>query len=143
MRQLHLHCCSCRVHFDTSRTDMASREDLMENIGESFGYVNIMVDRKVEQLKLSVAEKSATTISGLLTTVILVVLGILVIIFGLIALAFLIAGGDNTAIAAGFGIVGLGMLILLIIIFLLRRQLIVNPTVAKVISIFFDEQSKS
>ncbi len=122
---------------------MASREDLIENIGESFGYVNIMIDRKVEQLKLSVAEKSATAVSGLITAVILIGIGSLMVIFSLIALAFFIAGGDNSAVGMGFGIVGLSLLVLLLFIFFLRRQLIVNPTVAKVINIFFEEQSKN
>lgn len=122
---------------------MASREELMENLGESFGYVNIMVDRKVEQLKLSVAEKSASTISGLITSIILIGLGSLSGLFGLIALAFLLAGGANMDVAIGFGIVALILAILLLLIYLLRRQLIVNPTVTKVISIFFDESSKN
>ena len=121
---------------------MASREELMENLGESFGYVNIMVDRKVEQLKLSVAEKSASTISGLITSIVLVALGSLSGLFGLIALAFLLAGGANKDIAVGFGVVALILAILLLLIYLLRRQLIVNPTVTKVIGIFFDESSK-
>lgn len=122
---------------------MASREELMENLGESFGYVNIMVDRKVEQLKLSVAEKSASTISGLITSIILIGLGSLSCLFGLIALAFLLAGGANMDVAIGFGIVALILAILLLLIYLLRRQLIVNPTVTKVISIFFDESPKN
>lgn len=122
---------------------MASRDELMENLGESFGYVNVLVDRKVEQLKLSIAEKSANTISGLITTIILVSLGGLSILFSLIAVAFLLAGGSNTSIAGGFGIVALCLFLLLAVIFLLRQKLIVNPTVSKVISIFFDEQSKS
>ena len=119
---------------------MPAREDLMENLGESFGYVNIMVDRKVEQLKLTVAEKSATTISGIITTAILVGLGAQAVLFGLIALAFFITGEATHATAAGFGIVALILLALLVIVFLLRNTLIVNPTVRKVIGVFFDEQ---
>lgn len=122
---------------------MASREDLMENLGESFGYINIMVDRKVEQLKLSVAEKSASAVSGLLTSIILTSLGSLSVIFGLIALAFLLAGGVNKAIATGFAIVTAILITLLVLIYLLRRQLIVNPTVTKVIDIFFEESNKN
>lgn len=122
---------------------MAAREDLLEDIGESFGYVNIMLDRKIEEVKLDVAEKSATTVSGIITALILISLGGLAALFGLISLAFAIAGGDYTPVATGFGIVALIMLVLLVLIFLLRRQLIVNPAVRKVISIFFAAPSKS
>lgn len=121
---------------------MASREELMENLGESFGYINIMIDRKVEQLKLTVAEKSASTISGLITSIVLIGLGSLSGLFGLIALAFLFAGGESKPVATGFGIVALILAALLILIYLLRRQLIVNPTVTTVIGMFFDERTK-
>lgn len=122
---------------------MTAKEELLEDIGESFGYVNIMLDRKIEEVKLNVAEKSATTVSGLITIIILASLGGMAVLFGLIALAFRLAGGDFTAVANGFGLVALMQLVLLILIFLLRRHLIVNPTVRKVISIFFEKSEKN
>ena len=122
---------------------MSARNDLMEDIGESFGYVNVMLDRKIEQIKLDVAERSATTASGIITALILATLGGAVSLFGLIALAFLIAGEGFRSAAAGFGIVAGGLLLVLILIFLLKRQLIVNPAVRKVISIFFSNSTNS
>jgi len=121
---------------------MAARKELLEDLGESFGYVNIMLDRKIEAVKLDVAEKSATTVSGLITAVILAILGGAAALFGLISLAFAIAGDDYSSVAAGFGIVALIMLAILVLIYLLRRRLIVNPAVRKVIGIFFTAPSK-
>lgn len=122
---------------------MAANKELLEDLGESFGYVNIMLDRKIEGIKLDIAEKSATTASGLITAVVLAVLGGATVLFGLISLAFLIAGDQYSSVAAGFGIVALILLVILILIYLLRRYLIVNPAVRKVIGIFFSESSKS
>lgn len=122
---------------------MPAKDELMENIGESFGYVNIMLDKKIEQTKLSVAEKSATTISGVITGLVLGVLGGTGATFGLIALAFLIAGDDFKPVALGFGIVSFALFVILGIIYLLKRQLIVNPAVRTVLGIFFDQSAKS
>lgn len=121
---------------------MAAKDELMENIGESFGYVNIMLDKKIEHVKLNVAEKSATTISGIITAVVLGVLGGTALLFVLIALAFLIAGGEYHSLALGFGVIALGLFVILLLLFLLRRQLIVNPSVRKVLDIFFDDSPK-
>lgn len=122
---------------------MPAKDELMENIGESFGYVNIMLDKKIEQAKLSVAEKSATTISGVITGLILGVLGGTGAMFGLIALAFLIAGDGFKSVALGFGVVSLAMFITLGIIYALKEQLIVNPAVRTILGIFFKQPAKS
>jgi len=120
---------------------MKAKQELLEKAGETYGYLNILVDRKVEQYKLSAAERSASALSGLIKTIILGILGILASVFALISLAFYLAGA--TDYGNGFGIVALGMLLLLIIIFLLRRLVIVNPVIRKVIDIFFSEPTPS
>ncbi|MEL7162456.1 MAG: hypothetical protein AAFN92_16980 [Bacteroidota bacterium] len=120
---------------------MLSKDQLLEQLGESFGYVNALVDRKIEGIKLSAAEKSANAASGLITGLVLAGLGGMFSIFALLTLAFYLSGmADATK---GFGIVSLGLLVMLILIVLLRRTLIVNPTVTKVINIFFSDNDNS
>lgn len=121
---------------------MHAKEELAEKIGETYGYLSEIIDHKVEAAKLSVAEKSALTISSVVTTIVLSIFGGVMFLFGLIALAFYLAG-DMQSTARGFGLVALLMLGLLLIVFFLRRYLIVDPTVSKVISLFFsDDLSK-
>lgn len=117
---------------------MHAKEELAEKLGETYGYLSELFDHKVESYKLSVAEKSAVTISKLITIIIMTILGVVMAIFGLISLAFLLAG-DMDSTARGFGIVALVMLVLLLLVFFLRRYIIVNPTVSQVINLFFSE----
>jgi len=120
---------------------MPAKEQLAEQLGETYGYLSEMFDHKIEEVKLSVAEKSALTVSKVITAVIMVVLGLIMAIFGLIALAFYLAGDMD--VVRGFGIVALVLLLLLLIVFFLRRYIIVNPTVSRVIAVFFSENKNS
>lgn len=114
---------------------MHPKEQLAERLGETYGFLSEIVDHKVESIKLSVAEKSALTISKVVTIAVMAFFGSFFLFFGLIALAFLLADADNYA--RGFGIVSGVMLLLLIIVFVLRRHLIVNPAVSRTIDLFF------
>lgn len=119
---------------------MLGKNQLLEQLGESYGYVSAMVDRKVEGYKLSAAEKSAKAASGFITGVILASIGGIFAVFGLLTLAFFLA--DMAEATYGFGMVTLILLALLILIFLFRKALIVNPTVSQVIQLFFSEDEK-
>lgn len=120
---------------------MHAKEQLAEQLGEAYGYISEMLDHKIEEAKLSAAEKSARAVSKLLTAVVMTILAVVMSIFGLISLAFYFAG-DMQSSARGFGIVALIMLALMVLVFLLRRYVVVNPTVTTVINLFFPESSK-
>jgi ABC-type phosphate/phosphonate transport system permease subunit len=117
---------------------MHAKDELIEKLGETYGYMSHMLDRKLEEYKLAAAEKSAITVSKLITVIVMTILGVVMATFGLIAFAFFLAG-DMQSSAKGFGIVALIMLILMMLVFVLRRHIIVNPAVAKTISLFFSE----
>ena len=117
------------------------KEQLLEQLGESYGYVNQLVTKRIDYLKLEVAEKSATAISGLITAIILAVLGLITLIFALITLGFVLADlVDSRPLA--FGIVTVVLLIILLVVYLLRNALITNPAVSKVIAAFFKNDGK-
>ncbi|WP_020567057.1 hypothetical protein [Neolewinella persica] len=117
---------------------MHAKDELIEKLGETYGYMNHMFDRKMEEYKLAAAEKSAMTVSKMITIIVMTILGVVMATFGLIAFAFYLAG-DMQNSARGFGIVALIMLVLMVVVFLLRRYIIVNPAVTKTISFFFPE----
>lgn len=120
---------------------MHAKEQLAEQLGEAYGYVSEMLDHKIEEVKLAAAEKSALTVSKILTAVVMTIFGVVMAIFGFISLAFYLAGDMETT-ARGFGIVALVMLVLLLLVFFLRRYIIVNPTVSRVIKLFFSENTQ-
>ncbi len=117
---------------------MQTKNQLLEQLGESFGYFSVLVDRKIEAYKLTVAERSALTAASIVVALILTLLGSATVLFALIALAFYLAGDMDSA-ARGFGLVTLILVGAFLLVLLLRRYLIVNPIIAKVIDIFFAE----
>lgn len=117
---------------------MLRQPPFAERVGETVGYVNEFVDRKIESLKVTVAEKSAGAVSGVVTGVILAVLGLILFVFALTTLASWIAGEPNWTL--GFGIVSLILLALMLIIYLLRNKLIADPAARKTIGMFYSEK---
>ena len=117
------------------------KEELLEQLGETYGYVQHLVEKKVDYFKLEMAEKSATTISGLITGVVLGVLGLITFFLALITLGFYLTSVMDSG-TKGFGTVTLIMFVLLLLIFMLRRVLITDPAVSKVISSFFSNDGK-
>ncbi len=120
---------------------MHAKDEMVEQIGEAYGYFTNMLDKKMEEYKLAAAEKSALTAAKAITAIIMTILLVIMSTFGLISLAFYLAG-DMVNTAWGFAMVALIMLVLMILVFLFRRQLIVNPAVTKVITLFFAETDK-
>ena len=120
---------------------MQAKDEMVEQIGEAYGHFTNMLDKKMEEYKLAAAEKSALTASKVILGLIMGTLLVVMSTFGLIALAFYLAG-DMANTAWGFLMVALMMLVLMILTFLLRKQLIINPAVTKVITLFFAESDK-
>ena len=120
---------------------MQPKEELLEQLGESYGYVNRLVEKKIEFYKLSAAETSASVVSGIITAIILAVIGIITLIFALITLGFALVEAFDDSVY-GFGLVTLILLLIFILVLVLRKALIINPTVSKVISAFFAHDGK-
>ena len=120
---------------------MQAKEKLLEQLGESYGYVNRLVEKKIEYFKLNLAETSATTISGIVTALVLAVIGIITLIFLLITLGFALTLAFESFVY-GFGAVALLLLVILGLVLALKNTLITNPVVSKVISKFFEHDGK-
>ncbi|PPK87559.1 putative superfamily III holin-X [Neolewinella xylanilytica] len=120
---------------------MQAKEELLEQLGESYGYINRLVEKKIEYFKLNLAETSATTISGIVTGVVLAVVGLITLIFLLITLGFALTLAFESFVY-GFGAVALLLLVVLLLVLVLKDTLITNPVVSKVISKFFEHDGK-
>lgn len=111
---------------------------LMEDVGESIGYIQGFVNQEVRSIKLEVAEKISIASSSVITSVILAVLGGMVAFFAFTALAFYL-GTLLDSNALGFLVVSGIFLALLFIVYLFRKDLITDKVVAAVIHLFFDQ----
>jgi Zn-dependent protease with chaperone function len=111
---------------------------LMEDIGESLGYLQSFISQEVESVKLEVAEKISIASSSVITIVALTAIGGFVFIFAATALGFYL-GTLLNSYALGFLIVSLIFLALLLIIYIFRKRLITDRVVTAVIHLFFDQ----
>lgn len=120
---------------------MQAKEELLEQAGESYGYVSRLVEKKIEYFKLNLAETSANAVSGIVAGIILAVLGLIALLFALVTLGFALSAAfeNNTY---GFGAVTLLLLLLFVLVLVLKKPLITNPTVSKVITKFFEHDGK-
>lgn len=117
------------------------KDELLEQLGETYGYVSQLVEKKIDYFKLEAAETSANVMSGVITAVVMLILVLATLLFGLLTLAlWLVDVFDSWA--AGFGAVAGFLLLLTLLVFLLRRPLITNPAVSKTISAFFENDGK-
>lgn len=117
---------------------MSKKEELLEQLGESYGYVEQSIESRIELAKIKVTEKSAVALSSLVSIVILVLL----LVFALFCLT----------VAAGFGLVSLlgspglaflamaGFFTLIgIILIIFRKSIITNPITSMIIQQIFSE----
>lgn len=122
---------------------MSKKEDLLEQLGESYGYLESYISGKLELLKLQLAEQSARSISKL-TLVLVMVLLINFMVFSL-----LLAAGFGLAELVGstwlaFLLLALFFFFLALIVYLFRQYLLLNPSIRMVIKEFYsDEQDPS
>lgn len=110
---------------------------LMESAGETVAYLQNYVEQKVELVKLEAAEKTATTVSSLLTAfIVLLIIGIAVFT-GTIAIALFLGGWlENYALA--FLIVTVFYIALAVGAYVFRKTIITNPIVSIVITKMFN-----
>lgn len=111
---------------------------LLEDLGESFGYIQEFVSQEVESVKLEVAEKLSIASSSVITSVVLTTLGAFFMIFAAIALGFFL-GALFHSNALGFLIVSCLFLVLLLIVYLFRKTLVTDRVVTAVIHLIFDQ----
>ncbi len=119
---------------------MRDKEQLLQKIGENYGYFKEYVDRKLDYYRLEAAEKASAVISGLITVIVLLLLAGILVTLLVLSLGFYLAdalGGDT---GTAFLIMAGVMLLLIIVVFVLRRLIITRPVVSMVISKFFSAE---
>lgn len=122
---------------------MGKKEDFIEQLGESYAYIESYINGKLELFKLQAAEQSARGISKL--TLVLV----MVLLLNFTVFCLLLAAGFGLAKLVGstwlaFLLLALFFLLLAVIIYRFRQYLLLNPSIRMVIKEFYqDEQNPS
>jgi hypothetical protein len=94
------------------------------------------VDQRILLVRLQVTAKASRFASALVTTVIIVIAAIFILIFGSIAAGYWLSGITGSY-AAGFGIVALFYFLVLLFIIFFLRKILQNFFVDRIIKFFF------
>ncbi len=122
---------------------MSKKEELLEQLGESYGYIESFISSRLELFTLKAAERSARGISKLALVLVMALL------LNFIVFCLLFAAGFGLAELVGsvwlaFLLLALFFLLLALLLYTFRQQLLFNPTIRMVIKeIFQDEQDPS
>ena len=110
---------------------------VLEDVGETLGYLEIYTERKLQIAKLEAAEKTAKVTASLVTN--LVLGAFLLIIFGTLSLAlgFFLQQAMGISYAQAFLLLGGIQIVLLIIMITFREKLFTNPILKHTIQTLF------
>lgn len=111
----------------------------MESTGEAYGYAKAYMEQQIEYAKLDIAERLSTSISSAITTIVVIQLVFFVLGFFSFALGVYL-GQVLDSYVKGFLAVGGIYTVLTLAIILLRRPLITNPILSRIIKIFFEAE---
>ncbi len=122
---------------------MGKKEELLEELGESYGYLEQLVDNRVELFKIRATERTSRLIAGVVLALIMVVLTTFTIFCLLLGVGFALAEWIGSPPLA-FLLMAVFFVLLAIFLYSFRQPIILNPTIRKVIKEFYpDEQEKS
>lgn len=108
-------------------------EQLIELAGETLGYAREYVDNRIDYVKLDVSERTSIMASYAITIVICAFLMLIALAMGLVALG-LFLGSVLANYALGFlAVTGVCFLIMLVV-YLLRKPLIMSPILTLLIN---------
>lgn len=114
------------------------KSQLNELRTETTAYVNV----RLEVLKLTIYEKSAKLTSAFASSMVMAFVGFFFILFVFLAAANWI-GEMMNSLAAGYGIVALFYLVLLLVFMALRKNYFEKPIIDKVIEVLMEDENET
>jgi len=113
------------------------RDQLLSTAGETIAYAEDYIETRIQIAKLTVAEKGSTGAASAIAFAAVGILGL----FALAALSIaagLAIGAALDSLALGFVIVGVFYILLAVLLFALRKQLLIQPALRVLISSLFN-----
>lgn len=120
---------------------MTNKKELLEQLGESYGYVEKLIDNRIELLKLSAAEKSAKLVAGVIVGVIMLLLLTFISVCLLMAAGFALTLWLGNPVWAFLLLAGL-LSLTGIIIFSFSDRLILGPVIARFLKTIYDKKDE-
>lgn len=109
----------------------------VENLEQFYAELKKFIELKFEYYQISLVEKLTRIISALLILFTVMVLSLVILFYLLFALAYALE--PAIGYIASFSCVAGLFLILLLIFFIFRKKLVVNPILRFMVKIFYDE----
>lgn len=116
---------------------MKATEEILQNVGETTEYARQYTKKQIEYVQLLVAERTAKVTSILVTSLAVTFIGLLIVIMLSFTLGFYL-GDLFESYPIGFLCVTGIYLLLGIIIYSMRQQLVTNPILTKIIKAMLD-----
>lgn len=120
---------------------MGKKEELLEKLGESYGFLEQLVDNRVELFKIRATERSSKLIAGVVLALTMVVLLNFTVFCLLLAMGFGLAEWIGSP-ALAFLIMAVSFVLLAAIIYGFRQTIILNPTIRQVIKEFYPDEEE-
>jgi len=116
---------------------MKITEELLENVGETSEYARQFAQKQYDYIRLVVAERTAKVASTLVTVIAVTFFAILVIIMLSLTLGFYL-GNLMKSYPLGFLTVTGFYLVLALVVYSMRRQIVTNPILTMIIKAMLD-----
>ncbi len=117
-------------------------QELLATAGETLAYAEDYLDTRIELLKLTAAEKGSLTAANVLAGVVVAFLGTFALMCFTVTLAILI-GDALGSIALGYAIMGLIYAIIAVVLFVMRKKILVQPILKSLINSLFKDQQQA
>ncbi len=98
--------------------------------------INQYIKRRILLIRLQIADKASRIASGLVTALVIIIIGLFVLIFGSFAAGYWL-GELTGSVAAGFGIVALFYFLIFLFVIIFLRRISRNFFVDKFIKLIY------
>lgn len=116
---------------------MKLSEEILESSGELIEYFKFYLDRQLYHARLETSERMAKIVSSMITAAVVSTLALLVLVFFTVGVGLYLSHYWQSPVL-GFGVIALFYGVLVLGVWVFRRQLITNPVVSLVIEKMFD-----
>ncbi len=118
---------------------MFSEDRNIENLGQLYTQIKRYLSLQKEYARLELVEKLSLLLSTLLIVFVAVALGLVALFYLMFAVAYLLAPAVG-GLPASFAILGGVCLLLILLVYLFRKQLIVKPLVRFLALLFLNDR---
>ena len=122
---------------------MKKADQLLESLGETYGYLQAYIEQRIDLAKLEAAEKSSQVLASFITLVVVVFLLLILLAMLTVTAALFIGRALDENYALGFLIMSGVYFLMAAVIYTFRRPLVTNRVLGMVIAKLFPDPDDS